>query len=218
LKPKVHVVIDEAGSVGRMESITDVLNVGRGFGLRMQLYYQDTGQLQKCWENPQGVLANTTKIFFSCQDYQTAEMLSKSLGPETIVVASGGTNRSTTTNYGSSSGSSTNEGSNSNWQQQSRELLKPDEVLQLDPRIAITQTPGMRPIQTKLIRYYEEPELFRRRAPRPLSAVRTFILSALLFAATCAVAIAVTQEFQEMNARQRPAPAVYPIRPWQPTR
>src|SRR5262249_41460206 len=45
-KHNVHVVVDEAASVGRMDCITDVLNVGRGFGLRLQLYYQDVGQLK----------------------------------------------------------------------------------------------------------------------------------------------------------------------------
>jgi type IV secretory pathway TraG/TraD family ATPase VirD4 len=33
--PNVHCLIDEAGSLGRMESLKDVLNVGRGFGLRL---------------------------------------------------------------------------------------------------------------------------------------------------------------------------------------
>ena len=37
-----------------------------------------------------------------------------------------------------------------------RKLLKPEEVLALDKRIAITFTPGVPPIWTTLVRYYEE--------------------------------------------------------------
>lgn len=43
-----------------------------------------------------------------------------------------------------------------NWGQQARRLLKPEEVAALSPRIAITFTPGVPPVWTTLIRYYEE--------------------------------------------------------------
>ena len=46
----VHVgVASEASSLGRMEQISDVLAIGRGYGIRLQLYYQDLGQIRKCW-------------------------------------------------------------------------------------------------------------------------------------------------------------------------
>ena len=44
----------------------------------------------------------------------------------------------------------------------SRKLLKPEELLQLSPRTAITLTPGVKPVMTTLLRYYEEPWLFHR--------------------------------------------------------
>jgi hypothetical protein len=43
-----------------------------------------------------------------------------------------------------------------NWGQQARRLLKPEEVTNLPSRTAITFTPGIPPIMTTLIRYYEE--------------------------------------------------------------
>ena len=43
-----------------------------------------------------------------------------------------------------------------NWSQMGRKLLKPEEVLGLDKRIAITFTPEVPPIWTTLVRYYEE--------------------------------------------------------------
>jgi type IV secretion system protein VirD4 len=224
-KHKTHVVVDEAGSIGRMDCLSDVLNVGRGFGLRLQLYYQDIGQLKKCWENPQGVLANTTQIYFGCNDIETAQHLSKSIGPETIVVNSGGRNSGWSNSYGSSSGHGYSENSNrsysggtsSNWQQQSRELLKPDEIIALDPRVAITLTPGLRPIRTRLVRSYEEKSLFKRRGLLAylFAAVWTLLLSASLLTFTLAAAVALTSAcgklLQQQN--QTPEPAFYQLPP-----
>jgi|SRR5579884_188083 len=226
---KVHCLIDEAGSIGRMECLKDVLNVGRGFGLHMQLYYQDIGQLNSCWDNPQGVLANTTKILFSTQNFETAEIISKSLGPQTICVESGGTNSGWSRNRGStsghgyseSSGSAYSAGGSRNWQQQSRELLKPDEILALDPRIAITLTPGVRPIWTRLIRFYEEKALLKHRGllRRMAAACRTFVISALLLILAAASARALTDELRDLMEQQRQPtinqlPWAIPDPPW----
>src|SRR5580704_50078 len=43
-----------------------------------------------------------------------------------------------------------------NWTQQARRLLKPEEVTALSSRVAITFTPGVPPLRTTLMRYYEE--------------------------------------------------------------
>ena len=89
----VNFICDEASSLGRMEQICDVLAIGRGYGIRMQLYYQDLGQIRKCWPDgaDQTLLANTTQVFFGVNDQATAEYVSNRLGEQTIVVASGGT-------------------------------------------------------------------------------------------------------------------------------
>ena len=206
-----------------MDALDDAVDKYRGYGVRLQFYYQSLGQLKKCWPSDEGqtLLANTTKIFFGCNDYQTAEFISKSLGPETIIVESGGSNTGWSRNRGSSSGSSHSEssgssysgGSSSNWQQQSRELLKPDEIMQLDPRTAITLTPGLRPIWTRLVRYYEEKSLFRQRGwlTRIAAAGWTLLISAALLLIAIAGAAAITGELRGVIAQQQKrqvAPAV----------
>jgi type IV secretion system protein VirD4 len=214
MKAKVHLVVDEAGNLGgRMDSITDVLNVGRGFGLHLQLYFQDIGQLPKNFENPQGVLANTTQIFFAVNDKDTSEYISARLGNETIVVDSGGTNAgwsrnhsmSSGSSHSASSGSSYSGGNSQNWQQQSRELLKSAEVGVLNPRIAITITPGCRPIATRLVRYYEERSLFRRRGllRRAAVAVSTFVWSVALLAVALILAAALSSGLSDVIEQQR---------------
>jgi type IV secretion system protein VirD4 len=227
---KVHFVLDEAAALGHMQQLDDAVDKYRGYGVRLQFYYQSLGQLKKCWPSDQGqtLLANTTKVFFGTSELQTAQFISQSLGAATIIVDSGGTSRQrqTSTSGGARGGSTStsySQTSNSNWAQQRRELLQPDEVINLPPRTAITLTPGVRPIWTNLIRYYEEPELFR-----PVgwmnwitAACATLLASAVLLAIAIGMAAAVTNELckaihqqqqpsQASPAYQAPAPASGP--------
>ena len=156
----VTFVLDEAASLGRMDALDDAVDKYRGYGVRLHFYYQSVSQLRKCFPDgqEQTLLSNVSQVFFGTNDLPTAEYVSNRLGESTIVVSSGGTGTGTSRqmsgNNQSSTGSSTNE--NNNWSQMGRKLLKPDEVLGLSERIAITFTPGVPPIWTTLVRYYEE--------------------------------------------------------------
>jgi type IV secretion system protein VirD4 len=167
-KNKVHFVLDESASLGHLESIDDAVDKYRGYGVRLQFYFQSLGQLKKCFPEgqEQTFLSNTSQIFFGVNDNATADYISARLGESTIVVASGGTSSGSSYQYTQGAQSSSSRGSsgnsNSNWQQQARKLLKPEEVIALPPRTAITLTPGVRPICTTLLRYYEERGLGRR--------------------------------------------------------
>ena len=162
---KVHVILDEMHAIGALQSIEDMLSIGRGYSLRLQMYFQSLGQVSKCF--PQGqeqtLLSNTTQIFFGVNDVQTAEYVSKRLGQQTIRLDSGGSNRGyshQTSPMTVNSSQTYSSGGNTNWQQQSRELLKMDEVIGLSPRTALTFTPGVAPVISTLLRYYEEKRLF----------------------------------------------------------
>lgn len=159
---KVHFVLDEAASLGRLEVLEDAVDKYRGYGVRMQFYYQSIGQLKKCWPEGQDqtLLSNTTQVFFSVNDQQTAEYVSNRLGEKTIIVGSGGTNSGESDQASSPEGSksrTTSRGRSDNWAQQARRLLKPEEVAGLPGRVAITFTPGIPPLATMLVRYYEGP-------------------------------------------------------------
>ncbi len=159
-RTKVHFVLDEAASLGHMDALDDAVDKFRGYGVRLQLYYQSLGQLKKCWPDGQDqtVLSNTSQVFFGVNDQQTAEYVSNRLGEETIIVESGGTSSGTTQQASQQGSGSTSYSTNTshNWQQHGRKLLKPEEVAGLDPRVAITFTPGAPPIWTWLVRYYEK--------------------------------------------------------------
>lgn len=182
-KRKIHFICDEANKLGKMDQISDALTVGRGFGLRMQLYYQDIGEVKKCW--PDGaettLMANVTQVYFGCNDNETAKVVSERLGEETIIVASGGTSTGTTHQGGDQGQRSTSYSTNGsdNWAQQGRRLLKPEEVMALPDRIAITFTPGVPPICSRLVRFYESD--FRESRLRKLFArARMLVVSAAL--------------------------------------
>jgi type IV secretion system protein VirD4 len=158
-KNRVRFICDEANVLGKMDQISDALTVGRGFGLRMQLYYQDCGQLKRCWPDgaDQTLLANTSQVFFAVNDTQTAKYIEERLGKSTIIIESGGTG-SSVTHSGSEQGKSSasySDSRNDNWAQSGRELLQASEIMNLPGRIAITFTPGIRPLWTTLVRYYE---------------------------------------------------------------
>lgn len=187
-KNLIHFVCDEAGSsLGKMEQLSTALTVGRSAGIRLQLYYQDLGQLQKCWPDgaDQTLLANVTQVFFGVNDQKTAEYVSARLGDETIIVESGGTSHGTTQQSDQQNGGySYSTTTNHNWQQHGRRLLKPEEVMAgIDPRVAITFTPGFPPIWTWLTRYYEEDF----GTPTGLSSAKLIFDAACLF--LCAAAL-----------------------------
>src|SRR6516165_12767295 len=116
-------------------------------------------------------MAAAAKIYFAVNTIETAQIVSQMLGRETIVVESGGSQCSGGSNTGwseshesTSRSGGTNRGwsANDNWQQAPRELLKPEEVLALPPRLAITfPGGGTPPVLTRLVRYFEEPGLFK---------------------------------------------------------
>jgi type IV secretion system protein VirD4 len=158
-KKLVHFVLDEAASLGHMHVIDDAVDKYRGYGVRLQFNFQSLGQLKKCFPEGQDqtLLSNVSQLFFGVNDKDTAQYVSDRLGEETIIVTSGGT--STSHSWQGSSGPPT-EGRTfqrtDNWAQQARRLLKPEEVTALSSREAITFHPGVPPIRTRLIRYYEE--------------------------------------------------------------
>lgn len=161
-KNRVHYVLDEAASLGRMDCLDHALDKYRGYGVRLIFIYQSLGQLGKCWGKEGGdqtFLSNVSSVFFAVNDQQTAEYVSARLGESTIIVDSGGTNDGGSRQANSPEPSTSHTeswGSSSNWSQQARKLLKPEEVVALPARTAICFTPGVPPVRTTLTRYYEE--------------------------------------------------------------
>ncbi len=194
-KNKVHFILDEAASLGRMSLLDHAVNKYRGYGVRLQFYYQSMGQLKKCWPEGQDqtLLSNTTQVYFGTNDPQTAEYVSNRLGESTIVVSSGGRSKGGSeqnSNKDASTSRSTSWNDNDNWVQQARKLLKPEEVAGLSNRTAITFAPGMPPIWTTLVPYFEERRESRWQRLKWLAQV--WLASVVLLALAAASAVMVT--------------------------
>ncbi len=206
-KDRVHFILDEAASLGHLESLDDAVDKFRGYGIRLMFLYQSLSQLSKCFPDgqEQTLLSNTSQVFFGVNDQPTAEYVSNRLGESTIVVNSGGTNtgQSFSTGADGGGGSTTrSRGANNNWAQQGRHLLKPSEVMSLSPRIAITFTPGVAPVWTRLLRSYEETFVPPGRVSRLWAGVKMFAGSVLIFAVTLMLALGVT-EFASGKQQER---------------
>ena len=181
---KVQFVLDEASTLGRMTELEDAVDKYRGYGVRLLFLYQSLGQLKKCWPEggEQTLLSNVTSVFFGVNDNLTADYVSARLGEFTQVVTSGGTGTGTSrqASQGGQGGSESHSWSASdNWSQAGRKLLKPEEVMALDPRVAVTFTPGVPPVATWLVRYYDADFNTPRRG---VGLVRAFIDAACLLA------------------------------------
>lgn len=210
-KKLVHFILDEAAALGKMDSLTELVDKYRGYGCRSTFIYQSQGQLAKCWPEDGGhtLLSNASAVYFAVNDYQTATEVSNRLGNQTVAVESGGS--SSGSSYSRPDGGPTmtnvgtkghNWGESSNWSQIARPLLRPEEVMQLSPRTAITFCPGMPPIATTLLRYYEE-RFNPGRIRRAFAAIRVLIASVLVFGLTVGLAFG-------LSSIEKPAPAMEP--------
>jgi type IV secretion system protein VirD4 len=165
-KKLVWMLLDEAASLGPMNILDDMIQQYRGFGIRSILIYQSLSQLKQCWfDGKDGtVLGNCAQVFFGTQEVATADYISHRLGQATHLIV-----KSTSDTDGGSyqpqpmqtASRTRNWGRSRNIEQHGRNQLNPDEVLRLGQRWAITFLPSLPPILTYLVRYYEEPGLFR---------------------------------------------------------
>lgn len=192
-KTKVRIVLDEAASLGHMDALDDAVDKLRGYGVRLLFFWQSLGQLRKCFPDGQDqtLLSNVTQVFFGVNDQQTAEYVSARLGETTISTESGGVSQSTSRQNGPADKGCTHSSSaNQNWQYMARKLLKPEEVMALPARMAITFTPGVPPLVTRLVRYYER-DFKKWKGMGPIEAVFRvvclFVWIAMLATALAAV-------------------------------
>lgn len=154
----VSFVLDEAAALGKLDPIKNALTQLRGYGLRMQVYVQSVAQLEEMFpQQSQTALGNfSTQIFFGLNDYQTAEAVLKRIGQTTYQKwdASGG--ESTSRSYDHEGKQSTSRSWNDNWlaSEVTRELIKPEEILNRAPQQAFVFTKNAPPLDIWLTPYF----------------------------------------------------------------
>lgn len=72
--------LDELPRLGRMDVIEEALDIGRGYGVRLWMFCQNTGQLRTAYPNADGMIGNCAARCYMDPDDETAEELSRYLG------------------------------------------------------------------------------------------------------------------------------------------
>ncbi|MGM4924500.1 type IV secretory system conjugative DNA transfer family protein [Tardiphaga sp. 804_B3_N1_9] len=72
--------LDELPRLGRMDVLEEALDAGRGYGVRLWMFCQNTGQLQTTYPNAQGMMSNCAVRCFMNPDEDAARWISENLG------------------------------------------------------------------------------------------------------------------------------------------
>ena len=153
-KPKrpVLFLLDEFAALGRLEAIERAMGLMAGYGLQLWPILQDVHQLRALYSRRAGSFISNAGVLqaFGVNDYETADMLSKTIGKTTVqyVTAShgeeawfGGWKHNTRTHSGHLA---------------SRNLMDPNEIMKLEPNRMLLMRTGKDPLILEKIRYFEE--------------------------------------------------------------
>jgi type IV secretion system protein VirD4 len=160
-------MLDEFGTVGRLEVVENAYGLMRGFGIAVWAFLQDLNQLSttypKSWKT---FIANSTAMTcYGAMDQSTVEVISKMLGTQTVeyegrsesVGESSGTNWSPS---GTSTSGGTTKSVNTSVNTTSRPLLFPDEVRRLNDDLCIVLG-RHNPFLCRRLVYYEDYPFYR---------------------------------------------------------
>ena len=85
--PRLNLIVDEAGQLGRFSALKRAVTFGRGQGVKARIYFQDPGQVQLNfgYEGFQSFM-NSCQLrkFMPPRDIETAQLISRMLGQETL--------------------------------------------------------------------------------------------------------------------------------------
>lgn len=85
--PRITMLIDEAGQMGNFNALLKAFTFGRGAGIRAWAFFQDLAQIKRNYGSDalQSFIGSAQfRQFFGVRDYETAELISKMLGVETL--------------------------------------------------------------------------------------------------------------------------------------
>jgi type IV secretion system protein VirD4 len=155
-KQRLLLMLDEFPQFGRLNTMETALAVMAGYGIKACVVTQDINQLNKAYTKDNSIASNChVRIFFTPNDDNTPQTISKTLGKKTIYLQS------------NSSQGGLLKGSTST-SEFGRELMTPDEVRKMDQDKELVLVAGCKPIMGRKLRYYLEPFFMKRIRPEPL--------------------------------------------------
>ena len=125
-KHRLLFLIDEFPSLKRMEIFADALSYMAGFGLKAYLITQDIRQIVDEYGRNESIVSNCqVRVAFAPNQYDTAELLSKMTGTQTI--------RKASFNFSGSRMSPVLDHVSTHMDEIERPLMTPDEIMRLRP-------------------------------------------------------------------------------------
>lgn len=162
LKYQCLVLLDEFTALGRVSIINKSVAYIAGYNMRLMLIFQNKSQCEEYYgkEGTQTMLSNMAcQIVFAPRTGDDARSYSELLGTETIKAKSVSKNKASLSGGGGGGSTSTSE--------QSRALMLPQELMEMDKTKQIVIYNSNKPIQCNKIRYYEDP-ILKSRAKLPI--------------------------------------------------
>lgn len=168
---RMLLMLDEFPSLGRLRVFEDALAKCAGFGIKAYLVMQDREQLLAAYHAHETIMSNChIRVAYAPNKIETAEWISKMLGTTTVVL-------DTYSESGKRSGYLSNV--THTYQQNSRPLITPDEVMRLRAPVKdrdriveagelVLFSAGMPPIKGSQILYFQDPTFaWRASVPPP---------------------------------------------------
>ena len=144
----VGLFLDEFAALGKLQVIEDGISIMRGYGAQFFLFVQDLSQLKAVYPRWQTFAANSGKVFFGTADFETAKLISDSLGQYTQGYV--------TSSSSTGGGSSGNKTESTAMAYTARHLLTPDEVMRLPSNQAIVMLAGDPPYAAARLNYLSD--------------------------------------------------------------
>ncbi|WP_417463116.1 type IV secretory system conjugative DNA transfer family protein [Kordiimonas sp.] len=139
-------LLDEFAALGRLEAVERAMGLMAGYGLQLWPILQDMSQLKDLYGERAGTfIANAgVQQVFGVNDFETAKWLSQMIGQETAGFQ--------TDSFKPGDGPSFSNNLTG------RDLLTPDEIMQLRPENQLLRVQGQATAVAQKLRYYVDPE------------------------------------------------------------
>ncbi|OEU71020.1 MAG: hypothetical protein BA863_07690 [Desulfovibrio sp. S3730MH75] len=153
-------LLDEMTRLQKFKILETALEIGRSAGIILWAIIQDFGGLERYWgvEGKKSWLENTmVKNYFGVNSYDTAKMLSDTIGKKTVTASSVSKTRQDGFGTGGSSG-------NVSYQSMGRELMTPDEIMNMkvdaegNPDEQLVFVRNQPPLRCGMAKYYRRVE------------------------------------------------------------
>lgn len=147
-------LLDEFAALGRLQTIERAMGLMAGYGLQLWPILQDIHQLRGHYSERAGTFISNAGVLqaFGVNDYETADMLSRTMGKTTIRYETTGSSQNTAWHEERNHTASTSE------HLAARNLMDPNEIMKLEPRDMLLMMAGKDPLILRKIRYFEEGE------------------------------------------------------------